>query len=590
MLTRGSSKARDWAVFVLAASLPAVALGMLALRALANEDAATRREMGLQLAQAADQQRQAFLKELERLGVAELPTESADGGLGEWPAAAPFAEPVVLSADGQLRHPRATEATQPVARADPECAGLAATLSGGGPEAQTARQQVLKRCTTGRTKGGRLLWPLVALDGRSQPQRSAAEIGVWLDQHAHLMGAAERAATRLEVQAAQWLAAADRDELLAAVGSSPPPQSPVAIYLAPRLAAIETGQADIVWREARSLGRLGQTPQGDYTGYVVHIGSLARAARGGWPALEPSMTATFVTGPHPPTAPHVELLAGGAYLSLAWTDPDAVARQTQRAHLILMVVAICAALVAIALAALLFARMRAARRLSALRTDFVAAVSHELRTPIASVRMLAELLDEDRVEPDERAEVHQALAREARRLGDTVDRLLSFSRMEAKKLSSTKQIMPVAPVVGEAIDTFLERHPDAGPIERQLAEGVEAPIDDAAIRMAVGNLLSNARKYAPQGQPYEVSVAPVDQGIAIAVGDRGPGISRQDQRRIFRPFERADDRLSEATEGAGIGLSLVGHVARSHGGTVRVDSEPGHGATFILWLPGGDDA
>ncbi len=590
MLTRGSSKLRDWAVFVLAASLPAVALGVLALRALANEEAATKREMGLQLAQAADQQRLSFLTELERLGVAELPAPSADGGPPRWPAAAPFAEPVVLSADGQLRFPRTPEPTQPADRPDPECVSLATTMGATEPEALPAREQILKRCTTGRTRQGRLLWPLVALDRRTKPQLSATEIGDWLGQHAHLMGAAERAATALEIQGAEWLSEAERDELRVALGSSPPPRSPVASYLAPRLAAIETGEATIGWREARSLGRLEQTPTGDYTGYVVHIGSLARAVRAGWPAVEPSMKATLVTGPQPPATPHVELLTGSAYLSLAWTDPDAVARQTQRAHLILTVVAICAALLAIALAALLFARMRAARRLSALRTDFVAAVSHELRTPIASVRMLAELLDEDRVEPGQRAEVHQGLAREARRLGDTVDRLLSFSRMEAGKTSSTKRSLTVAPVVSEAIDTFLERYPDAAPVVRQLDEEAQAPIDEGAIRMAVGNLLSNARKYAPDGQPYEVTVTAADSGVRITVGDQGPGISRQDQRRIFRPFERADDRLSEATEGAGIGLSLVGHVARSHGGSLRVESEPNHGATFILWLPGGDDA
>ena len=286
----------------------------------------------------------------------------------------------------------------------------------------------------------------------------------------------------------------------------------------------------------------------------------------------------------------MELLPGGAYLALGWADPNAVARQTKRSHLVLVGVAVGAALVAAALAALLFARMRAERRLSALRTDFVAAVSHELRTPIASVRMLAELLDEDRVEPDERAEVHQALAREARRLGNTVDRLLSFSRMEAGKVSATLRPMEVAAVVDEAIDTFLERYPEAAPIERQLDPDARAPMDEAAIRMAVDNLLCNARKYAPEGHPYEVRVTTVAEGVEIGVTDHGPGISRADQRRILRPFERANDRLSEATEGAGIGLSLVGHVARSHGGRLRVESEPGQGATFILWLAGGDDA
>ncbi len=75
-------------------------------------------------------------------------------------------------------------------------------------------------------------------------------------------------------------------------------------------------------------------------------------------------------------------------------------------------------------------------------------------------------------------------------------------------------------------------------------------------------------------------------GVRVEVEDRGPGLSRRDQKRIFRPFERADDRLSEATEGSGIGLSLVNHVARNHRGRAGVDSEVGRGSTFFLWLPG----
>jgi signal transduction histidine kinase len=76
-------------------------------------------------------------------------------------------------------------------------------------------------------------------------------------------------------------------------------------------------------------------------------------------------------------------------------------------------------------------------------------------------------------------------------------------------------------------------------------------------------------------------------GVAITVKDRGPGIARRDQGRIFEPFERADDRLSRATEGSGIGLSLVQHVARAHGGRASVESEPGKGAAFTLWIPAG---
>ncbi len=215
----------------------------------------------------------------------------------------------------------------------------------------------------------------------------------------------------------------------------------------------------------------------------------------------------------------------------------------------------------------------------------MAAVSHELRTPIASMRMLAELLEEGRVEPDEQAEVFEALAREARRLGETVDRLLGFSRMAAGRYAIERAEARVAEVVAASVDTFEERHPELPPVERALDEGVIAAIDAGQIRLAVDNLLANAAKYAPGGAPYLVRVAREGAGVALTVGDHGPGVARRDQARIFEPFERADDRLSRATEGSGIGLSLVQHVARAHGGRAFVKSEPGGGAAFTLWVP-----
>ncbi|MEQ9318230.1 MAG: HAMP domain-containing sensor histidine kinase, partial [Polyangiaceae bacterium] len=274
---------------------------------------------------------------------------------------------------------------------------------------------------------------------------------------------------------------------------------------------------------------------------------------------------------------------GDLRLTIGHPRPDQLAR---RSKLVLGGVALGAGLLAVALAALLFSRMRRARQVSALRTDFVAAVSHELRTPIASVRMLAELLAEDRVEPEDRDEVHEALAREAKRLGATVDRLLGFSRMEAGRSRVDRRTTDLCVLVQDAITTFEGRFPEASPVTRRLpADGLVASVDGEGLSMIVDNLLGNARKYAPDGRPYEVSLRRHDGGVELRVVDHGPGIAKRHQRRVFRPFERADDRLSEATEGSGIGLSLVQHVARAHGGRAWVESELGEGAAFVVWLP-----
>ena len=336
-------------------------------------------------------------------------------------------------------------------------------------------------------------------------------------------------------------------------------------------------------RAGASAGTLRIHEDGRLAGFVVDKDALEEALAAGAIPLPAGVRAAVVVGPASLEAQEGRLaavvpVAPELSIRLVPSDPGAVARYASRSRRLLAALGGFAALAAFGLAAVLFARMRAARRSSALRTDFVAAVSHELRTPIASMRMLAELLEENRVEPGEQAEVFEALAREARRLGETVDRLLGFSRMAAGRYVIERAEARVAGVVAACIDTFEERHPDLPHVERALDEDVVAEIDAGQIRLAVDNLLANAAKYAPAGGPYLVRVAREGAGVALTVGDHGPGVARRDQARIFEPFERADDRLSRATEGSGIGLSLVQHVARAHGGRASVKSEPGGGA------------
>jgi signal transduction histidine kinase len=548
-----SSRLRDWGLFFLVALLPTVAVGVLGLRALRNEEAAVGREMKLQLENAAE-------------SVHEEWTAALAAG-----ADPSFAEHVTVPADAD------DAAEKPAAKN--ACDALAADLAHDDRRAGAAAR-ILAECRGARTSGGRMLWLLAALD--PEVRTPAAELQRWLSEHAADLAPAERAVARDEIAGAAWLGA-DKERLAAALaggGDGRAAQS----YLGPRRYAMRAGRPLVEWRDARSLGRLVRNTRGDYDGFVVHPGSIARALRAGWPELAPELRAFLVVAPEPGAAPAVELLPGGAHLVLAYRDADLAARRTQRSRLVLAGVAAFAGVVAVALAALLFARMRAERRLSALRTDFVAAVSHELRTPIASLRMLSELLAEKRVDEAERPELEAGLAREAKRLAATVERLLGFSRMEAKRQVLRREPADVAALVAEAAVTFEERHPEAAPLERAL-EPVTAAVDADAVRMAVDNLLANALKYAPDGKPYRVEVAVDGGGVRIAVADHGPGIARRDRERIFRPFERADDRLSRATEGSGIGLTLVRHVALGHGGRAFVESEPGRGATFVMWLP-----
>lgn len=599
MLTRRASRLREYALFALAALAPALAVGVLALRALSNENAAALRETAAGLDAAGERLslrvHQALSQSEKKLGAARLDRPAPELAHTLNALRPAFATAVVLGADRALLWPAPPRVAEHAA--PPKCGALAATLAD--PTAKgrdAARRALLADCTELRTPTGRWLWPVVALDARSSAD--AVRIADWLERHAELLSNAQRDATRLalgrlpEPARSRALAALSHDSaarasLVDELGAAGPAKA---------LAAAPDSAGVVTWHAGSTLGALRALGDGRLAGFVVDAASLQRALDQGALGAGPDTHVRVLDGAaEPPPSGHAlptrlsarVPLAPALTLGVVPADPDAVARHAARSRLLLLALALGSTLLAFGVAALLFARLRAARRSSELRTDFVSAVSHELRTPIASVRMFAELLEEERVEPDERREVVDAIARESRRLGETVERLLGFSRMAAGRAVIERQLGSVAAAVAASIDTFEQRHPGLA-VERTLDRDVQAPIDAAQIGLAVDNLLENARKHAPDGTPYRVEVARDGRGVAIRVSDHGPGIAPRDQKRIFRPFERADDRLSRATEGSGIGLSLVRHVAGAHGGNASVDSRPGKGATFTLWIPGSE--
>jgi two-component system phosphate regulon sensor histidine kinase PhoR len=605
VLTARAGRLRDWALFAAAALAPAVAVGVLGLRALANEEAGARRQVSLGLAAAAERASRDLDEGAARAaeGLAALPVDPAPVAAAEAlrRAVPPFAEPVLLAPDRSLLIPAAPASTTPSAAAPAECRTLAATLAAPPPRDEAriagARRDILARCAEARTPAGRFLWPLVAVDAAGRGEAQPDAVAAWIEAHAPALGEAEREATRLDVERALPGPARERAARALAVSWSRRAALSAELGHEGALAALRSppDRSGLTrWRAGASAGTLRALEDGRLAGFVIDAASLAGALRARAIAVPAGTRATVVTGASADAAGTgaggdrlfaIARVAPELALRMTPADPEAVARRASRSRVILAGIGVLAAAIAFGLAALLFARMRAARRSSELRTDFVAAVSHELRTPIASMRMLAELLEEGRVEPGEHQEMFDALAREARRLGETVDRLLGFSRMAAGRHVIERAEHRLAEVVAASIDTFEERHPELARVERDLDEGVTASVDAGQIRLAVDNLLANARKYAPEGGPYRVSVKRGRGGAAIVVADRGPGVARRDQRRIFEPFERADDRLSRATEGSGIGLSLVRHVALAHGGRASVESEPGRGAAFTIWIP-----
>ena len=217
---------------------------------------------------------------------------------------------------------------------------------------------------------------------------------------------------------------------------------------------------------------------------------------------------------------------------------------------------------------------------------FVADASHELRTPLTAIRGFAELHRQGAVVGED--ETKQLLARiegESIRMGSLVEDLLLLARLDQSREIEALPV-DIAAVTRDAVASAQAASP-SHPISLT-ADVSELYIlgDKNRIHQVVANLLANAKTHTPDGTKITVSITRSEDGVRISVIDNGPGLSEDDQKRIFERFYRADSsRVRVDGEGSGLGLSIVDAVMQAHGGNVSVSSELGKGATFILFFP-----
>lgn len=239
---------------------------------------------------------------------------------------------------------------------------------------------------------------------------------------------------------------------------------------------------------------------------------------------------------------------------------------------------------------------RRAQKLARQQMEFVAAVSHELRTPVSVIGAAAGNLADGVVGDPQRVRKYGAtIQAEARRLAETVERVLQLAGIAAGRAAAAQT--PVSPIdlVHESIAACRTEIDNAGfTVDVAVAENLPNVVGDVtALKSALQNLISNAVKYGGHARWLKVS-ATLDgigsrQRVVFLVEDRGMGIEAEDRKHIFEPFYRGRDAVSQQIQGSGLGLNLVMRIAEAHGGRVSVTSEPGTGSTFTLTLPAAHD-
>jgi signal transduction histidine kinase len=270
------------------------------------------------------------------------------------------------------------------------------------------------------------------------------------------------------------------------------------------------------------------------------------------------------------------------------------AKLTQSAHTLKLTLGLLIAVLLLAIGVgswLIVADLNRQLTLARQKTDFVSNVSHELKTPLTSIRMFSELLAEGRV--TDRAKQRSYLGiitAETARLTRLINNVLDFARIERGEKKYNFQPCDLVSVVRETADTY-RPHLEANGFQFT-AELPEDPVpvngDRDALAQVLVNLLSNAEKYSNSGKEItlraEARTHPLPC-VAVQVLDRGLGVPKGCEEKIFEQFYRAHDSLSNGIQGSGLGLTLARQIARAHGGDVVYEARQGGGSCFTLRLP-----
>ena len=237
---------------------------------------------------------------------------------------------------------------------------------------------------------------------------------------------------------------------------------------------------------------------------------------------------------------------------------------------------------------LVFRNVQREMELAQKKADFVSNVSHEIRTPLALINMFAETLLLGRVKDEtKKHEYYEIITKEVNRLSNMLNRILSFSKIEANKREYQINQLDLSEIVEDVMNTY-SYHLDSNGFEHtlQLSEQ-RLPIkaDKEALIEVLVNLIDNGMKYSPNTKKLEVKTGREDDFAVVSIKDHGMGIARNQLDKLFEKFYRVPTGDVHDTKGSGLGLSIVKHIVDAHNGRVLVDSKLGEGSEFKVLIP-----
>jgi signal transduction histidine kinase len=226
--------------------------------------------------------------------------------------------------------------------------------------------------------------------------------------------------------------------------------------------------------------------------------------------------------------------------------------------------------------------------LAHMKSEFVASVSHDLKTPLAKIQLFADTLQSGRVRSREKAEnYYRVISAQARKLSIMIGELLDFSKIESGVREYPLEELDVCAVLRSTLEMF-EDELSRGLFTVEISiPDVEVPVlaNGEGLQQLFANLISNALKYSPNERFLRVALSTANGWARIELTDRGIGIPRGEQQKIFGKFYRGKGAVAMAATGSGIGLAIAENVVNAHEGTISVNSVPGQGSTFIVDLP-----